>query len=118
MKARAKFITEIERDERAWLKLANRVDTNTGHAVRTWAANVKRLAKGKSPVRTGFLRDSIDSERIGPKHWKVQVGASYGVYVEYGTRYMSAQPYFRPAIKVANKIFRQQVTEVFRNAND
>ena len=117
MRARAKFITEIERDERAWLKLANRVDVNTGHAVRTWAANVKRLSKAKAPVRTGRLRDSIESQRIGPKHWKVNVGAYYGVYVEYGTRYMSAQPYFRPAIKVANKIFRDQVLEVFRGNN-
>jgi hypothetical protein len=30
--------------------------------------------------------------------YKVTVGANYGVYVEYGTRYMAGQPYLRPAV--------------------
>lgn len=29
----------------------------------------------------------------------VAVGASYGIYLEYGTRYMPAQPYFYPAVQ-------------------
>jgi HK97 gp10 family phage protein len=105
---------EVERGRTGFDDMIRRVDVNTGHAARTWAVNVRDLAKMKAPVRTGYLRDSITSERLGPKHWKVKVGAHYGIYVEYGTRYMAAQPYFRPAIKQANRAFKQQMKTVFR----
>lgn len=110
----ARIRVSVERDRNGFDALARRVDTNSGHAARTWSANVKNLAKMKAPVRTGYLRDSITSERLGPKHWKVKVGAHYGIYVEYGTRYMAAQPYFRPAVREANRMFRQQMRKVFQ----
>jgi HK97 gp10 family phage protein len=44
-----------------------------------------------------FLKWSIKPMSLGKLKWKVIVGADYGFYVEYGTRYMAAQPFFRPA---------------------
>src|SRR5260221_14171422 len=35
----------------------------------------------------------------------VAVGASYGIYVEYGTRFMPAQPFFEPAVALAQPVF-------------
>jgi len=38
-------------------------------------------------------------EDLGQRgEWIVGTSVSYGIYVEYGTRYMQAQPYFRPAL--------------------
>lgn len=94
--------------------MARRVEANTAAAARTWALNVSRLAKARAPVRTGYLKKSIYARKIGPKAWRVRVGASYGIYVEYGTRYMAAQPYLRPAIRIANKQFRKDLRAVFK----
>jgi HK97 gp10 family phage protein len=41
------------------------------------------------------------------------VGAHYGAYVEYGTRYMAAQPYFRPAVEEAKRQFIADMRQVF-----
>lgn len=57
----------------------------------------ERMQKG-APVDTGYLRRSINMNLleagltgiVGPT-------ADYAPYVEYGTRFMSAQPYVRPA---------------------
>jgi HK97 gp10 family phage protein len=35
----------------------------------------------------------------------VAVGATYGVYVNYGTRYMAAQPFWEPAIDMVRPSF-------------
>lgn len=60
------------------------------------AEMTERMQKG-APVDTGYLRRSINMNLleagltgiVGPT-------ADYAPYVEYGTRFMSAQPYVRP----------------------
>src|SRR6266700_5356466 len=59
---------------------------------------IQELAQSNAPVRTGFLRDSITTEMIDDFTGTVTVGAYYGIYVEMGTRFMAAQPYFYPAV--------------------
>ncbi len=49
-----------------------------------------------------FLKWSIHKLSLGKIKWRVIVGADYGIYPEYGTRYMAAQPYFRPAAASAH----------------
>ena len=112
--AKARVRVSMERTGSGFDAMARRVETVSGHAARSWAATVKNAAIAKAPVDTGYLRDSITTERLAPKHWKVKVGAHYGVYVEYGPRYMAAQPYFRPAVKTANAEFRRKIKTVFR----
>lgn len=54
------------------------------------------IAKGaqvRAPKRTGYLASSITDDGAGT----VTVGAYYGVYVNFGTRYMAAQPFFSQA---------------------
>jgi HK97 gp10 family phage protein len=45
---------------------------------------------------------------------QLETGAYYAVYVEYGTRYMRAQPFFRPAIELAKAQFRAEMKAVFK----
>lgn len=55
------------------------------------------IARG-TPVKTGKLKRSLRIEKSGKK---IEIGsdAEYASFVEFGTRYQAAQPYFRPAIK-------------------
>lgn len=70
--------------------------------------------KMASPVKTGNLKKSIHEllsaqgetvfARIGP-------GLEYGIYPEFGTRYMAAQPYVRPGYERGK---RQAVQDMSR----
>lgn len=64
----------------------------------SWAADVKALAERFVPVRTGHLKSTIYA-RV--KDWVAEIGAeaTYALFVEFGTRYMRAQPYLWPAIQ-------------------
>lgn len=66
-------------------------------------------AKSRAPVDTGTLRNSIQSSPSGTSSWVVTVGADYGIYVEYGTRFMAAQPYFTPAIDAERPRFQYEM---------
>lgn len=69
------------------------------------ARTIQAGAMQRAAVDTGFLRSSIQAMKVGPAHWRVTVGAEYGIYVEYGTRFMAAQPYFYPAVAEASPAF-------------
>lgn len=47
------------------------------------------------PVDTGELRNSI---KVRPVLGRVEVGTDHWLFVEYGTRFMDAQPFIRPAL--------------------
>jgi HK97 gp10 family phage protein len=49
------------------------------------------------PVRTGRLQRSLKITHEGTCIWSVGSDLGYAGYVEFGTRYMRAQPYLRPA---------------------
>lgn len=74
--------------------------------VRLNGSEMQRNAQRKAPVDTGHLRRSItlryqDSGFTA----KVKSEAEYAPYVEYGTRYMSAQPHVRPAFHEQKRKF-------------
>ncbi|WP_019008981.1 HK97-gp10 family putative phage morphogenesis protein [Deinococcus aquatilis] len=52
-----------------------------------------------APVDTGRLRQSINVQKIGKGHYRVGTNVNYAPFVEFGTRYMRAQPFMRPAIE-------------------
>lgn len=64
------------------------------------------------PVDTGFLKNSIQAQKVGNAHWRVTVGADYGLYVEFGTRFTQAQPYFYPAIAEVSPAFLQAMRSI------
>ncbi len=88
--------------------------------LRKTVLDIERAAKQKAPVRTGFLKSSIYGlttdysgyqaqpappgaalfpEVARPEEGRglVVVGASYGIFVEVGTRHMPARPFLTPA---------------------
>ena len=60
--------------------------------------NLEAKAKALVPVRTGFLRSTIYGARTGELMGYVGATASYAFFVEFGTRFMNAKPYLRPAL--------------------
>ena len=57
----------------------------------------------------GWLKQSIKAERQSVGVWEVKCYALYGIYVEYGTRHMAAQPFFHPGIQRAKREFKDKV---------
>jgi HK97 gp10 family phage protein len=55
----------------------------------------------RAPVDTGALMNSISSESkmTGDMTFTVQDGVEYGVFQEFGTSRMAAQPFMTPAIE-------------------
>ena len=59
---------------------------------------------------TGTLKRSIGLEiRDGGLTAEVEPTAEYAAYVEYGTRYMSAQPYMRPSCTAQKEKFKSDL---------
>lgn len=67
-------------------------------AVKKVTLLIERHAKEYAPVRTGRLRASIHNGQIDRLTYFVGTGVEYGIYVEFGTYKMRAQPFMRPAI--------------------
>lgn len=83
-----------------------------GDAVQKAGARLRDEVKGLSniPVKTGRMRQSINSRRIALLASGVFVGTDYGVYVHEGTSKMPPRPFFQwalqgGAMKAINDIF-------------
>lgn len=69
-------------------------------------------AQARAPVDTGYLRSSIHSEsKSAGKEADVIVDAPYGVFVEYGTYKMAAQPFLTPAVEAHKDEFGLKLVE-------
>lgn len=66
--------------------------------VRTWANKVVATARSLAKVNTGRMRRSI-SFRVDFNGVTIFVGVDYAIHVEYGTIFITAQPFFNPAIE-------------------
>lgn len=121
-----------------WAGLAAAMPEVIHQMVRKTAFDLAAQARTSAPVDTGFLANSIyvetstdttygsggthgagDSYLLDPVETPeddytayVGVGANYGEYVEYGTRYMAAQPYFQPAVDSAGASLDEALSKV------
>lgn len=88
--------------------------------VRAGSLIIENAAKEYCPVRTGTLRRSIHTEIEYPDQNRVVAligpDAPYGVYVEYGTSRMRAQPYLRPAVDQHGDEARAAVLTILKGA--
>jgi len=74
------------------------------------AERVADLARQNAPVRTGYLRDHIKARHYS-KTSNVISYAPYSGFVEFGTRYMAAQPFLRPAMDQHTREILKAVAE-------
>ena len=69
-----------------------------------------------APVHGGTLKRSISGPELtnGGLTVEVEATAEYAAYVEYGTRYMKAQPYMQPALEKAGKEFQANMKKLVK----
>lgn len=98
---------------RALQQLNEAIQLKVQDELERWAMEVREYARSLAPVRTGYLRSSIYARVQG---WIAEIGAEapYAIYVEFGTRYMQAQPYLYPALEE----FLPRLEEIFLKAID
>lgn len=75
---------------------ASMIELRVRDVARRGATSILAKSQQRVPVDTGKLKRS-SSARLGVTTFTVQYSQPYAVYVEMGTRHMSAQPYLRPA---------------------
>lgn len=68
-----------------------------------------------TPVDTGELRGS-ESQSAGGKTLTLTAGTDHGVYVEFGTRKMAAQPFMRPTVEGAAGQVAAEITSAVSGA--
>lgn len=79
-------------------------------------AELQQKAQRNAPVDTGNLRRSINlSINDGGMTAEVTAMAEYSGYVEYGTRFMNAQPFVAPAFNEQKDIFVNDLKRAFEN---
>ena len=78
--------------------------------------NTTELTQGaqrKAPVDTGNLRRSITMDLSdGGLTGKVKPTADYAPYLEYGTRFQSAQPFMRPSFNKQKAQFKSDMDKL------
>jgi HK97 gp10 family phage protein len=101
--------------ERGGLRnLSATVRGNAGRLAYNYSQRVVSYIQHNAPIRTGHLRQSTTRKRLGPYKHEITVGAYYGVYVNYGTRYMHAQPFWEPALAYAKVLYDRDKRSLFK----
>jgi HK97 gp10 family phage protein len=84
-------------------KAGPRVGAAVSQQVRKTAKAVEASAKAGVPVKSGALRDSIDTKIFGTGNSKrttavVRAGTDHARFVEEGTSRQAPQPFMKPAL--------------------
>lgn len=93
-------------EQNNWPKIVRQLEDKADLIVRKTAMDLEAQAKVRAAVDTGIMRGSIQASRVAARHWRVTVGAEYGIYVEYGTRFAAPQPFMDPAVQAVWPAFQ------------
>ena len=103
----------IEKLSKALKKRADLSDVKK--VVQMNGAEMQRGAQRRAPVDTGFLKRSIElSIEDGGFTAKVAATAHYAPYLEWGTRFMTAQPFVRPSFFTQRKQFIKDMQRIMK----
>lgn len=93
-------------------ELAN-VSERVVDIIRVVTEDAKQCAKDNVRVDTGALRDSITAQ-VDPQQivGVLDVGEDYADYVEFGTRFMEAKPFIRPATLKGRKTLYNEMAKL------
>lgn len=94
--------------------MVHTVESNAAALGYNYAQRVEGGAKRRVHVITGRLKRSIHRVRLAKGKHRVIVGAYYGVYENYGTRYRPPHPFWEPSIRAARRQYDIDKRKVFR----
>ena len=95
--------------------LANKgadIDKAIGKLAVDTGAQAQMNIREVGAIDTSFMVNTTRARQIGERLWSIGTAAYYGVFIEYGTRFMAARPWLTPAMTWA----RGQMDAVLRNA--
>jgi HK97 gp10 family phage protein len=125
MAKRDNFTMHLEGVEELNNALREIGDRATGLALRkaaeAGAEVIADEAKQRAPVKTGQLRESITVApgpmKQGKAEYRIGPGkkAWYGSLIEFGTKFIPARPFLRPALDVAKDEAQEAVTKSLRH---
>lgn len=100
--------------EKLQKKLKKNVNMNdVKRVVRHNGAEMQEKAMRNAPVDTGTLKRSIGLEITdGGMSAEVEPTADYAPYPEFGTRFMEARPYLKPAFDEQSKKFKKDMNKL------
>jgi HK97 gp10 family phage protein len=81
-------------------KFGEEFEAELEQALSDAAFAIEGKAKEFCPVDTGRLRNSIHAVKDGHLEYHIQDGTNYGVFQEFGTSKMPAQPFLMPAVDI------------------
>lgn len=93
---------------------SRKVMEQSGKVVKNNAELVKRFARVYAPRDTGFLESQINTSYPQALEAHINAEAAYSGYQEYGTRFQTGKPFMRPALKVVEPKFKQDMTDVLK----
>ena len=93
---------------------SKKVMEQSGKVVKNNTELVQRFARVYAPRDTGFLENHITSSYPNRLEGHVKSEAAYSGYQEYGTRFQTGKPFMRPALKVVEPKFKQDMTDVLK----
>lgn len=111
-----KFVIHLEGLEELKITINNshgRAVKQVSKVVKNNTERLKKTAKSLAPVDTYFLHDNITA-RYEDMAGEVRSNAAYSGYQEYGTRFMAAQPYMRPAAWEVQELFKRDMSDVLK----
>jgi HK97 gp10 family phage protein len=97
--------------------LSRKMRENIAQVINEGAESCVSLAQQLAPVDTGFLKANITQEgeaSADSLRVRVESGADYSVFVEYGTVNMEAQPFMTPAFESARRQVNNSLLRVLR----
>ena len=104
------IMTRVVIDDRRLREMIGEMNVAAEDAVDAAADAIVQKAQELVPVRTGFLKSTIQKVVAGAAIRLVTALAPYSQFVEFGTSRMAAQPFLRPALESLN---RRAIAEVF-----
>lgn len=93
-----------------------KVRQDSSRVVKNHTEILLKKTKDKAPKDTEFLKDNIKSSHPNDLEGRVGGEAAYDGYQEFGTRFQTGTPHYRPALKEVEPGFKQDMTDVMKGA--
>ena len=104
---------DINKFNRTMFMLKNFASNEFTKSVQNTASNIVGMAKSRSPVDTGALRQSITTDTLKDAGQIIEVAVEanmdYSGYVEFGTRFQKPQPYFFNSVRDGIRHFNKDI---------
>lgn len=78
------------------------------------ARNAQLNIRNVGAIDTGFMVNTTRARRVSRFLWSVGTAAFYGVFVEFGTRFVSPRPWLTPAMRRAKERMGEALGKMLR----